>query len=302
MVRFDDLLVFVTAADNGSLTSAARHLDVSPAVASAALKRLETELNARLLARSTRSLQLTPDGTRYLKYARNAIAEIEAGRYALAHGRQGIGGNVSISLPSDLGRNAFLEWTNEFQAKHPRVNFQFRFSDSISDMFKEPVDVALRYGRPDDSTLIVLPLVSDNRRVVCSSPEYFKRFGRPRDPHELARHNCLRFALSESVHSRWIFHREGAATAVVVSGDRVSDDAEVVHRWALQGHGVAYKSRLDVLQDLRAGRLEQVLQDYDGEVAPLSLVCTHRLILSPTINALRDFLVERIKRYHEAIR
>jgi DNA-binding transcriptional LysR family regulator len=300
MVRLEDLVIFVSAADNGSLTAAARQLDVSPAVASAALKRLEVELNARLLARSTRSLHLTTDGERYLTYARNAIAEIEAGRDAVAHGRQAIGGNVSISMPSDIGRNVFLKWLSEFRSKYPDVHFQLRISDSVSDMFKQPVDVAVRYGKPDDSTLIVLPLDEKNRRVLCSAPRYFQRYGRPVTPSDLSKHNCLRFALSDMVHSRWTFHHEGESTAVPVTGDLISDDGEIVHRWALEGLGIAYKSRLDVLDDLRAGRLEAVMEDFEGELAPLSLICTHRLVLSPTINALREFLQTRVKQYQHS--
>jgi DNA-binding transcriptional LysR family regulator len=297
MIRLEDLVIFISAADNGSLSAAARQLDLTPAVASIGLKRLEAELGTRLLARSTRSLRLTPDGERYLDYARNVIEQLEAGRNAVAHGRNMIGGSVALSMPSDLGRSVLVRWLDEFQVQHPAVSLQVHVGDSVTDMFRAPIALAIRYGVPEDSTLVALPLALDNRRVLCASPDYFARHGRPESPAQLAQHNCLRFALSDTLHDRWTFFKDGDATVVNVQGDRSSDDGELVRRWALAGHGIAYKSRLDVLADLKAGRLEAALTDFEGESTPLHLVCAHRTMLSPTINALRDLLRERLAAY-----
>ncbi|MEM5399957.1 MULTISPECIES: LysR family transcriptional regulator [Paraburkholderia] len=297
MIRLEDLVIFISAADNGSLSAAARQLDLTPAVASAGLKRLETELGTRLLARSTRSLRLTPDGERYLEYARGVMEQVEAGQNAVAHGRKMIGGTVSLSIPSDLGRNVLARWLDEFQAQHPAVSFQVHIGDHVTDMFRSPVAVAVRYGVPEDSTLVALPLAPDNRRVLCAAPGYFARHGKPATPADLSRHNCLRFALSDTLHDRWTFYRGDEASVVNVQGNRSSDDGELVRRWAVAGHGLAYKSRLDVLADIQAGRLETALDAFQGEGAPLHLVCAHRTMLSPTVNALRDWLRGRIAAY-----
>lgn len=297
MIRLEDVRIFVSAADHGSLSAAARQLDLTPAVASVGLKRLETELGTRLLARSTRSLRLTPDGERYLQYARGMLEQVEAGRNAVAQGRKMIGGAVSLSVPSDLGRNVLLHWLDEFQARYPSVSLQIRIGDQITDMIRAPVSVAIRYSVSEDSSLVALPLAPDNRRVLCASPGYFSRHGRPAVPTDLAGHNCLRFALSDALHDRWTFFGGDRPEVVAVQGDRSSDDGELVRRWAVAGLGVAYKSRLDVLDDLRAGRLEAALAEFEGERAPLHLVCAHRAMLSPTVKALRDFLVHRIGGY-----
>ncbi|CAD6518129.1 HTH-type transcriptional regulator DmlR [Paraburkholderia hiiakae] len=294
MIRLEDLVIFISAADNGSLSAAARALDLTPAVASAGLKRLETELGTRLLARSTRSLRLTPDGERYLEYARGVMEQVEAGQNAVAHGRKMIGGTVSLSIPSDLGRNVLAPWLDDFQAQHPAVSFQVHIGDHVTDMFRSPVAVAVRYGVPEDSSLVALPLAPENRRVLCAAPGYFARHGKPATPADLTRHNCLRFALSDTLHDRWTFHRGDDASVVNVHGNRSSDDGELVRRWAVAGHGLAYKSRLDVLADIKAGRLETALDAFQGEGAPLHLVCAHRSMLSPTVNALRDVLRDRI--------
>ena len=299
MVRLEDLVIFVSAADNGSLSAAARQLDVTPAVASMAVKRLENALGARLLARSTRSLRLTRDGERYLQYARNALAEVEAGRHALEQGRETIGGTVSLSMPLDLGRDLLTHWLDEFQTEHPRVKLQIRIGDHLTDLFRQPVDLAVRYGTPADSTLIALAMAPENRRVLCAAPEYFTRHGKPLTPEDLKGHNCLRFSLSDSVHAQWTFYRGDTVSTVAVTGDRVSDDGELVRRWALAGHGIAYRSRIDVLRDLRAGHLEAALTEYLGERAPLHLVCTHRLTLSPTVMALREWLQRRVDHFLE---
>jgi DNA-binding transcriptional LysR family regulator len=297
MVRLEDLDIFVRTADGGSLSAAARTLNISPAVASAALKRLETELGARLLARSTRSLRLTPDGEQYLAHARSALAELAAGKDRIARHQGSIGGKIALSIPSDLGRNLLIGWLDTFQAQYPRVELQIRVGDQLADMYRQAVDLVVRYGAPDDSTLIALPLAPANRRVLCASPAYFERFGRPATPQALREHNCLRFSLSGLPHANWTFGEGEQASVVSVTGDRLSDDGELVRRWAIAGHGIAYKSRLDVLDALRSGQLVTALDDHLGEFAPLHMLSTHRLMLSPTANTLRTFLQERIHAY-----
>ena len=300
MVRFEDLRIFVAAADQGSFSAAARELDLTPAVASAALKRLELTLETRLFVRSTRSLRLTADGERYLEYARSAIATLEAGKNAMARDKTAISGTLSISIPSDLGRHVLLPWLDDFQQLHPRVNFQVRISDRLADLYRQPVDIAIRYGTPNDSALVALPLAEQNRRVVCASPAYLARHGVPQTPADLRRHNCLSFVLGETLHDRWAFERAGVGTTVPVKGDRVGDDGELVRRWALAGHGVAYKSRYDVLSDLRAGRLVELLPDYGTEPSPLYLLCVHRMLLSPAVKRLREFLQDRFRQFDGA--
>lgn len=295
MVRFEDLRIFVAAADHGSFSAAARELDLTPAVASAALKRLELTLETRLFVRSTRSLRLTSDGERYLEYARSAISTLEAGKNALARDKTAISGTLSVSIPSDLGRHVLLPWLDDFQHQHPRVSFQVRISDRLADLYRQPVDIAIRYGTPNDSALVALPLAERNRRVVCASPTYLARHGVPQAPADLRRHNCLSFVLGETLHDRWTFEREGTSTTVPVKGDRVGDDGDLVRRWALAGHGVAYKSRYDVLSDLRAGRLVELLPDYVTEPSPLYLLCVHRMLLSPAVKRMREFLQERFR-------
>ena len=292
LLRLDDLTVFVRTADRGSLSAAARELEISPALASAAVKRLESELGLRLFARTTRSLRLTEEGEHYLRHAREALRLLKEGRDALIHEQETLGGTLKISMPSDLGRNMLVGWLDQFQAQYPKVSFQLSVSDRVSDMYRQPVDIAIRYGIQEDSALIALPLAADNRRVLAASPEYIKQHGKPASLGDLTRHNCLRFMLEDVIHERWSFyHAAGAEPMTVnVNGNRSADDADVVRRWAVGGLGIAYKSRLDLSDDIRAGRLHILLPDLLGEPTPLNMLCMHRAQITPTVLALRDFL------------
>lgn len=164
MVRLDDLQIFVRAAETGSFSAAARELDIAPAQASAALQRLERALGVRLFVRSTRRMRLSEDGERYLPHARAALSALASGEQVLSEGREEIAGVLKISAPSDLGRNVLLPWLDAFQARHPRLTMQLRISDRMVDLFRQPVDVAIRYGVLEDSSLVSLALAPDNRR------------------------------------------------------------------------------------------------------------------------------------------
>lgn len=288
MLRLDDLEVFVCTADQGSLSAAARALDISPALASAALKRLEDSLQLRLFARTTRSLRLTPEGEQYLRHAREAVRQLREGHEAIRQGQQELAGLLKISMPSDVGRNVLLPWLDAFQAAYPAISLQLFVSDRVADMYRQPVDLALRYGRLDDSSLVAMPIAPANRRVLVAAPAYLRQHGCPANLDELTHHNCLRFALDDMLYDRWAFPAQGKV--VQVRGNRSSDDADLVRRWAVAGEGIAYKSRLDVTADLKAGRLQLLLPDVMGEEVPLHLVCMHRSQVTPVVIRLRDYL------------
>ena len=300
MLRFDDLQLFVRAADLGSLSAAARVMDMSPAVASAALKRIEAQLGVRLLARSTRSLRLTAEGQGFLDYARASLSSLDEGRRLLARGQEQVSGVLQLSAPSDFGRNVLLPWLDEFQREHPQLTVRLLLGDRIVDLFRHPVDIALRYGEPEDSSLVALPVARDNRRVLCASPSYLARKGEPRQLEHLLQHNCLLFMLGTRVHDHWQFHDGKRELGLTVSGDRFSDDADVVRLWAVAGAGIAYKSWLDVAGDVQAGRLKVLLPELECERAPLNMLCAHRAQLSKPVNLLRDMLSERCATLSEA--
>jgi DNA-binding transcriptional LysR family regulator len=288
--NLQDLRVFVLAADSGSLSTAAHMLDLSPAVASASLKRLESDLGAVLLVRSTRSLRLSPEGESLLPAARCALAELSNALDDIAQVRSSLREELRVSMPSDLGRNHLLAWLDSFLLQHPDVTLRTHVSDRPADLYQQPIDIAIRYTDTADSGLVALPIRSGNRRVLCAAPNYLARHGVPNVPGDLSRHNCLRFRLGSALHEHWRFSLEGQEIVVTVNGNRIADDGDAVHRWALAGHGIAYKSALDVGNSIAAGLLVPLCTEWTTEAAPLSLVCADRRQLSPLVMLLRDHL------------
>jgi DNA-binding transcriptional LysR family regulator len=225
MIRLDDLSLFVRTAALGSFSNAAREADLLPGQVSAAIQRLERELDVRLFARSTRSLRLTAEGEQYLPYAREVLAMLSEGRERLRGEEDTLQGVLQIAAPSDLGRNVLLPWLSEFREVHPKLSLRLFLSDQLADVFRDPVDIAIRYGAAENASYVALPLAEDNRRVLVASPDYLRRNGRPRSLDDLPRHQCLLYALSGRVYDRWGFPVNGERRQVAVSGSLSCDDA-----------------------------------------------------------------------------
>ena len=295
MIRLDDLALFVRTAALGSFSKAAREVSLLPGQASAAIGRLERELDIRLFARSTRSLRLTEEGKRYLPFAHDALQALRDGSDGLRGDANRLTFTLQIAAPSDFGRNLLLPWLSEFRRAHPDLDIQLLVSDQLTDVFRDPVDIALRYGQIDDASYVALPVAPGNRRVLVASPDYIARLGRPATLDGLAHHNCLQFQLRGTTYDRWSFPLPAGARVVQVAGRLVSDDAEVVRRWALAGEGIAYKSWLDVSADVMQGRLQVLLPELPGEPTPLNLVCPHRRQFSPAVKLLHALLEDRCR-------
>lgn len=293
MIRLDDIQIFVQTVEAESFSEAARQLNIAPGLASAAVQRLEKALGARLFVRSTRSMQLSAEGERYLPYARSMLDARSQGQRALVSDQSTLSGSLRLSVPSDFGRNLLLGWLDAFQHQHPALSLHVRVSDRAAALMREPLDAVVRYGALSDSSLVALPLVENNRRALCAAPSYLERAGTPSGVDDLRHHNCLRYVWSEQLHERWRFTLPGGNRTVAVSGNRTSDDADAVRRWAVAGEGIVYKSRLDLVSDLRAGRLVEIFPPTYGEPSPLNLICAHRSRLTPTITRLKSFLQAR---------
>ncbi|KQO35859.1 LysR family transcriptional regulator [Acidovorax sp. Leaf84] len=297
MKSLQDLDIFVRTVDSGSLSATARALDLTPAAASAALKRLEAELGVALFVRSTRSLRLTQQGALFLEHCRPALAALHQVRGQLQGGRaSAFEGTLQLAAPSDLGRNVLLPWLDAFQSEHPGVDIRLQLSDRVANVYSEPVDAAFRYGKPQDSGLVALPLALDHRRVLCAAPAYVQAHGAPDAPQALADHACLCFMLGSDVHDRWRFwDAAGQEVLVRVRSRNVANDGDAVRRWAVLGRGIAYKSYFDVADDLAAGRLVPLCPGFETEAVPLYLVAPSRHQITPLVRALRDFMAERLQ-------
>jgi len=293
-MQIQDLTLFVRVADCGSITAAAIELDISPATASAALKRLEKQLGTSLFIRSTRSLRLTDTGERYLIHCRRALSDLALGQQAVNDVREKISGVVSLAVPSDVGRHVLLPWLDEFMGQYPELKLRLHIGDTLSDFYHDKVDVALRLGTPKDSSLVAFE-IAKVQRLLCASPTYIAKYGEISAIDQLSDHNCLFFMLEERTHDLWKFSKNGREFKIRVTGNRTCNDAEVARRWAVAGKGVVYKSSLDLEGDITSGRLVPMMTDYEGESADLYLVCPGREHVTPVILLLRDMLREKCK-------
>ena len=288
-----DLRVLVETARGGSLTAAARALELTPAAASAMLKRLEARVGVRLFERSTRAMRLTPQGQTLLDYAERALELLEEGAGRAQSLSGALRGTVRIAAPSDLARSLLLPWLDAFAQAHPGVHVALTVSDRLHDVRRDAVDVALRYGELADSQLAARTLCI-TRRLPCAAPAYLARHGTPGHPRELAAHRLVSLHIAGRREVRWTFTRGSGAGAdsatVPVDAALSCDDGAIVHDWALAGAGIAYKSALDVRDHLRAGRLVALLPDWTGQRYVLSAVLPSNRFVPARVRALVDHL------------
>ena len=287
-----DLQVLVQTARGGTLTAAARALGITPAAASATLKRLEAQLGTRLFERSTRAMRLTPQGQILLDYAARAFELLDEGQSQVHADRATLVGTVRVAAPSDLTRNTLLPLFDEFMRAHPGLQLQLSVADRVLDVTRDEVDVAIRYGALADSRLVARTLAVAH--PVCSaSPDYLRRHGTPRTPQDLAQHNCITFDRGGRRHRAWRFCRDGQWTEVRVDGDRSVDDASLAREWAIAGCGVILKSEIDQRRDLASGALVPLLTEWRTEPYPLHALLPSGRFVPNRVRALVDFLVER---------
>ncbi|MCK6264898.1 LysR family transcriptional regulator [Vibrio sp. ZSDE26] len=302
-MQTNDLTLFVATADLLSITKAATKLDLSPAAASAAIKRLERELGVELFVRSTRQLRITEEGERFLSHCRSALQSLDHAKASLLEMRGEVAGKLRLSVSSDLGRNVVLPWLDSIMDTHPKLSLDLTISDSVANLYQDRIDVALRYGQPEDSSMVAFK-IADVQRVVCASPDYIARHGQPALPTELLEHNCLLYRLGTTQFDQWVFHSKADEPSsreikVKVRGNHRCDDSEIVRRWCVAGKGVALKSRLDMLRDLKQNRLVELLPDYVVSPTSLWLICPNRQQVTPAILLLRDELRIQCKKHLE---
>jgi DNA-binding transcriptional LysR family regulator len=291
MDRIDALRMFMETAEAGSFSAVARQRAIATSTVTLAINQLEEAFGARLMVRSTRRLVFTHEGERLLADARRLISDWDASMSGMR--QEGpLTGPIRVTASHDFGRSKLRPCLDAFQASHPGVHLSLVLNDSNLDLMDGQVDLALRNGPLPDSSLRARLLLR-NERLVCASPAYWARAGKPAHPKDLAGHNCLVLARPGAPLVAWPFREGSKPFSVKVSGDRQVDDGSILRDWALAGVGVAFKNRLDILHELQAGTLETALDDY--VVGPTDLYAVHpggppsRRVL-----ALVDFLAQSL--------
>lgn len=292
MDRSAQMTAFVCAVDAGSFSSAARELDLTPSALSKLVTRLEDRLGARLLQRTTRRLHLTPEGEAFYLRARRILADMAEAEAEVTQSSSRPQGLLRLHCGSAFGMHQLAPAIPHFQEKHPGVELDITISDQPPSVVEEGIDLAIRIGPLDESTMVARR-ICNLQRVICAAPAYLAKHGTPATPDELHHHNCL-WITSLPVLRRWPFDTDEGVRVVHIDGDVVANNAETVAQLAVAGVGITRLTDVIVGDAIQRGELVPILTDWH-HVEPVPLYATYPSgrHLSPKVRAMVDFLVER---------
>ena len=292
--RAAEMEIFARVVETGGFSAAARACRMTPSAISKLVARLEARLDTRLFNRSTRSLQLTPEGALFYQRATRILADIaeaeqEAGAGAAPRGRVRINSNVSF------GRHCLLPLVPQFLERYPQVTLEIVLTDTVVDLMEQRADIAIRVGPMRASRLMARKL-GESRTVVVASPAYLDRHGTPRTPADLERHNLIGFSF-ERLMEGWPFREDGRIQRRPAAGNVAVGDGETARELALAGVGLTRLALFHVGRDIAAGRLRPVLEGYNsGETEDIHAVFIGAGAHLPArIRAVLDFLAETVR-------
>jgi DNA-binding transcriptional LysR family regulator len=291
-----DLAFFATLVKEGTLSAAARELDVSPPAVSKRLAQLERRLGVRLLNRTTRRVSLTAEGEVYAEVGRRILSEVEELEQRIGSARAAPRGQLRVNATLGFGRIYVAPVVSAFRRRYPEVEVLLQLTDRPVNLTDEAFDVGIRFGELPDAR-IVARKIANNRRLLCASPKYLDLRGRPATPNDLTRHDCIVLRQNDSAYGVWKLRRGRQSESVKVRGPLSSNDGSVVLAWALDGHGILMRADWEVADHLRSGRLELVLPEYALPPADIHAVYPERHHLSARVRVFVDFLVERFRAY-----
>jgi DNA-binding transcriptional LysR family regulator len=294
--RAGEMAVFALAAELKSFSAAGRRLKLSPSAVSKLVTRLENRLGTRLVVRSTRALQLTPEGETYLARAQRILAEIrDTEELVSGGGRMLPRGPLSINASVGFGERYILPLVPEFLDLFPDVQLDITLIDDMVDVIRERVDIAIRHGPLRDSSLKARKL-GESPAVVMASPAYLARNGVPQTPADLDNHSCINFNFRRSVEG-WPFRdpSTGKVEARPVWGSVKGSSGSIIRQLCLEGLGIGRVGRFHVEPDIEAGRLVPVLEDYNpADMEEIHAVYAGHEHLAVRIRTFIDFLAQRV--------
>ncbi|MBO9697371.1 MAG: LysR family transcriptional regulator [Sphingopyxis sp.] len=287
--RFGDIETFLAVANGGSLAAAAKALRLTPSAVSRSIARLEQRLGVTLMRRTTRSLALTAEGQAYRERMTVLLADIATVEAGLGLEGQGPRGLLRINASPSIGTMGLLPILPRFTARYPDIVVDLTLSDAIVDLVEERADIAIRIGPLRDTSLRAKKL-GHSRMLLVASPDYLARRGTPQTPDDLDAHDCLRFSFRRSVDS-WPFRIGSRVVQRPVHGSFFGNSGEVVRQMAVAGGGIARHGHFHVAQDLKAGRLVEVLADFSpGGGEDIHALYAPEDRAATRIRALLDFL------------
>ncbi len=291
MRSLDEIEAFTAVVERGGFTQAAETLGVTKSAVSKQVARLEDRLGARLLNRTTRRISATEVGRAFYDRCSRIVADLDDAERAVRDLQAEPRGLLRVNAPMSFGVLHLADAVAAFMALHPELTIELDLSDRLVDIVDEGYDVVIRITRLPDSTLIARKLARFDR-VICASPDYWERHGRPTYPEELIHHNCLMYSYL-STGDEWAFDGPDGHHAVKVSGALSANNGEALMAAAIAGLGVLNTPLFIVSQALRDGLLEAVLEEFNDTGAAIYAVYPHNRHLSAKVRLFVDFLAGR---------
>jgi len=284
------MVLFASVVEHGSFSGAAREANQSPSAVSKQIGHLENRLGLRLVNRTQQGISLTEEGRVF--YARCAeisrtVAEAQDLLQSLAAHPQGV---LSVASTVAFGKAQIMPLMPDFMEKYPDIRVKMEVTDRPVDLHSEELDVAIRLTEQLNNDQLIARKIAPNRRVLCASPSYVKRYGAPQKPSDLADHNCLRLSTVQSWND-WCLDGADGEECVPVTGNFEASSADAVYHAALAGIGIARLSTYLVGGDIRAGRLVRLLPGYTQQGSDIFAIYSGRRNLSPKIRVFLDHLV-----------
>lgn len=293
MDNLTDIAVFVQVVESGSFTAAAEQLGLSRPVVSKYLSRLEDRLGARLLNRTTRRLSLTEAGQAFYRGSQRGLGEIAAAEAEVSQLQQAPRGKLRLNTPMSFGILHIAPGLAEFARRCPEVAIDMQLDDRQIDLVEEGFDLAIRIAELPDSSLVARRL-GPCRHVLCASPDYLAQHGTPRTPDELRQHNAVTFRYQDSPNEWRFLTPDGRYASVLVTGSIQMNNSLAIRQAILSGAGITLTPSFIVGEDIRAGRLHQLLPEYRAQELSIYAVFPQRRHLLPKVQAFIDFMKQRI--------
>lgn len=295
----EDLRVFTVAARKASFGAAAEELGTSAAYISKRIRLLEENLGVRLFHRTTRRVAITEEGERVFRWSIRILDDVDQLLQEVSTTRSRPRGLLRMCSSFGFGRNIVAPMVSEMVAANPGLAVRFEVFDRLVDVASEGFDLDVRVGDEIAPHLIARRL-ANNHRVLCASPDYLRRRGRPRRVADLPGHDCIVIKERDHPFGVWRLRSGARDETVKVTGPLSSNNGEIAVQWAVHDQGIVLRSLWDVAPLLAAGRLEQILPEWQQE-ANVWAVYPSRLTASAKVRACIEFLSEHFARHHQTL-
>jgi DNA-binding transcriptional LysR family regulator len=291
-----ELDAIIAIAQRGSFRGAALDLEISTTALSNAVGKLERQLGVRLFNRTTRSVSLTDAGRDFVAQVGPALQDIHDAMNAARSQQETPSGALRINSFATAAREILSPLILKFLTLYPQVHIDLVTEGRLVDVVADGFDFGIRTRDLVPSDMIALPLGPRRRNIVVASPAYFEKRGKPLVPPDLLQHECLRIRLPNGAPYRWHFEKQGQSVQIDVAGPITLDEASLTRIAVLEAVGIGYVMESDVRDDLDAGRLEMVLEDWTPQLAPLALYYPGRRHPSAAFKAFIDLAREFSKK------